>query len=81
MKTYKVVIVNLDHRGIGAGTKTLHLKKGEQSILRCFAILDTQLLLDGLHNLLTTTQHAGSGATELNEELANLLTTHKTKRK
>ena len=77
MKTYKVIIIDLDHRCIGAGTKALHLEEGEQSVLRRFTVLDTQLLLNSLHDLLTTAQHTGSSATELNKELANLLTTHK----
>ena len=77
MKTYKVVIVDLDHGSIGASTKALHLEEGEQSVLRRFTVLDTQLLLNSLHDLLTTAQHTRSGTTELNEELANLLTTHK----
>ena len=77
MKTYKVVIVDLDHGSIGASTKTLHLEEGEQSVLRRFTVLDAQFLLNGLHDLLATAQHARSGTTELNEELANLLTTHK----
>ena len=77
LNTYKVIIIDLDHWSIGASTKTLYLEEREHSVLRGFTVLDTQLLLNGLHNLLTTAQHARSGTTELNEELANLLTTHK----
>ena len=76
MKTYKVIIIDLDHRCIGASTKALHLEEGEQSVLRRFTVLDTQLLLNGLHDLFTTAQHTRSSATELNKELANLLTRH-----
>ena len=79
--TYKVIIVDLHHGSIRASTQTLDLQEGEQSILGSLTILDTQLLLDGLHNLLTTAEHARSRSAKLDKELSNLLTTRESTEK
>ena len=82
-QTYKIIIVDLDHGSVRASAETFHLKEREHAILGGFAILNAQFLLDGLHNFFATAEHARSGATELDEELADLFATdiNKTKTK
>lgn len=54
-----VVVVDLDHGGVDAGTQALDLDKGEEAVGRGLALLDAELLLDGLDD------DVGTAATEL----------------
>ena len=73
--TYIIIIIDLNHGSVGASTKTFYLKEREHAVLGGFAVLNTQFLLDSLHNFFRTTEHARSGSTELDEEFADLFTT------
>lgn len=54
-----VVVVDLDHGGVDAGTETLDLDEGEETVSGGLALLDAEVLLDGLDN------DVGAAATEL----------------
>lgn len=65
-----VVVVDLDHGGVDAGAQALDLDKGEEAVGGGLALLDAELLLDGLDD------DVGAAAAELagslqRQELAN----------
>ena len=43
-----VVVVDLHHGGVDAGAQALDLEEGEEAVGRGLALLDAQVLLDGL---------------------------------
>lgn len=49
-----VVVVDLDHGGIDAGAQALDLNVGEEAVLSCVAGGDTEVLVDGLDDGITT---------------------------
>mmetsp|Transcript_8566 Transcript_8566/g.14508 ORF Transcript_8566/g.14508 Transcript_8566/m.14508 type:complete len:229 (-) Transcript_8566:200-886(-) len=71
-QTLVVIIVELDHWRVGTSAQTLHLQQSEEAVLGGLAILDTQMLLNGLFDVLRTTNHAGCGAAELDKVLTHL---------
>lgn len=47
-KVLVVVVVDLDHGSVDAGTEALDLDEGEETILGGLALLDAEVVLDGL---------------------------------
>lgn len=45
-----VVVVDLDHGGVDAGAEALDLDEGEEAVLGGLALLDAEVLTDGLDN-------------------------------
>lgn len=57
-----VIVVDLDHGGVDAGAETLDLEEGEEAVGRGLALLDAEVLRDGLDDGVgaTTAKLAGS---------------------
>lgn len=57
-----VIVVDLDHGGIDTGSKALNLDKGEEAVLSGVTRSDSEVLSDGLDDLVTAaaTELAGS---------------------
>jgi len=55
-----VVVVDLDHRGVGACAQTFDFGKGEKLVLGSLAVVNLELLLDSLHNTIRSSELAGS---------------------
>mmetsp|Transcript_12938 Transcript_12938/g.19099 ORF Transcript_12938/g.19099 Transcript_12938/m.19099 type:complete len:283 (+) Transcript_12938:225-1073(+) len=68
-----VVVVHLDHGGVGTGPQALHLPQGEEPVLSRLSFLDGEVVLDGLLDFLRPADHAGRGAAQLQEVLPRLL--------
>lgn len=45
-----VVVVDLNHGGVDAGTQALDLDEGEESVLGGLALLDAEVLLDSFYD-------------------------------
>lgn len=74
--SYIVVIVDLNHGSVRASAETFHTEESEHAVGSGLAVLNAELLGQGLENLFGAAEHARSGATRLDEELADLLPTH-----
>jgi hypothetical protein len=72
-RTYVVVVIQLDHGGIGARTQTFHFPQREQTVFARFSLLDAEVLFDGGSDLLSAIHHTGCRTAELNEVLPHLL--------
>lgn len=55
----------LDHGGVGARAEAFDLSQREQTIRSGLALLNVQVLLDGLLDLLRATHHARCRAAQL----------------
>lgn len=73
VEAFVVVIVELEHWGIGTSSQTLNLQQRKQAVLRCAPILDVQMVHDGLFDVLGPANHAWGRAAQLNEVLSSLL--------
>lgn len=69
------IVVDLNHRGVGASTEALDLDQGELLVLGGLTGLDAELVLKSLEDLCgaTTAEHARGGGAELQEVLSNRL--------
>jgi len=68
----EVFVVNLDHGGVGARSKALHFLKSEETVSTGLAILNVRKVFDSLHDVLSSSEHARSGSTDLEVVLADL---------
>ena len=60
-----VVIIDLNHRGIHTGSKTLHLHETEETVLCRFTDFYAKFVTNGVQDPSAVTQHAGSGGADL----------------
>ena len=70
-KPYIEVVVDLEHGGIDASSKTLYFLQCEHAVLGCLAVLDTQLLGQALHDAVGSAQPARGRRANLYEVLAH----------
>lgn len=54
-----VVVVDLDHGGVGARAQTFDFGKGEEAVLCGFAVVDAEVFLNGGHDAVRASQLAG----------------------
>jgi hypothetical protein len=64
-EAFVVVVIELDHGGVGAGAEALYLPEGEKTVRGSLALLDVQVLLDRLLDLLGAAHHTGGRSAEL----------------
>ena len=60
-----VVVIHLDHWGVGAGAEALDLAEGKEAVGSSLAVLDAEVVLNGALDVLRATDHAGGSAAEL----------------
>jgi hypothetical protein len=72
-KVLVVVVVNLDHGGVDAGTEAFDLEDGEETVGGGLALLNAELLLNGLDDNIraTASKLAGGRSANLDKVLAH----------
>lgn len=72
-ETLVEIVVDLNHGRVGAGSEALDLEEREHAVRGNFSLSDADVLQYRLFDFLRTTDHAGRGAAELNEEFSHAL--------
>lgn len=72
-EVFKVVVVDLDHGSVGAGTEALDFDQGKLLVLGGLTGLDAELSLESLEDLCgaTAAEHARGGGAELQKVLSD----------